>query len=412
MNFIILSNQQYDFELKTNKWHIANQMANKGHNVIFVDPPLRFKALVKRNKIIEQKSDNLVIYRPINIFNFKPFSSFNTYVHTKVLNKILKNWNNSERTILYVYHFDFPDLRNLFKSLKHDVSVYDCVDIYSEFPEYAEGKKVQSSSIIALIQKIDDALKIKFNQNGLSLKSWVDDQEKWLCKNVNLVFGSAPGVVDHLQPWTNGIVHYLPNAVEYDVFANVENYTEPEDLKDIPHPRIGFTGAIDTYKNNISLIEKSAEAYPDYHFILIGPEKVSDPDLDLTKLKSMSNVHFLGKKPWEQTPSYFKYFDAYFIPYNLNDYTIGCHPIKYFEGLAAGLPTLITLNSVKAFDVDNLVSENEDQFVKNIKIAIENDSTEKKEKRKAMAREHTWSGKADKILDLIIKIMSDSNKIE
>ena len=43
--FLILSNQPFDFELKTNKWHIADKLAKRGHNVLFVDPPLRFKAL-------------------------------------------------------------------------------------------------------------------------------------------------------------------------------------------------------------------------------------------------------------------------------------------------------------------------------------------------------------------------------
>ena len=43
-NFVILSNQPFDQDLKTNKWHVAKRLAKREHKVIFVDPPLRFKA--------------------------------------------------------------------------------------------------------------------------------------------------------------------------------------------------------------------------------------------------------------------------------------------------------------------------------------------------------------------------------
>lgn len=400
MLFIILSNQQFDSTFKTNKWHVANQLVAKGHKVIFVDPPLRFKAIKNFSKVIDQKSENLIVYKPINLLNFKPVSKLNTISQVNIIEsaiKILKAEN--EKRILYIYHFDFPDLRDFIKDFKHEVKVYDCVDIYSEFPEYATGAKV-NPSVISLIQHFDDALKIKFNQNGLSLKNWVDDQEKWLCENCDLVFASAPAIVTHLNKWRNDVV-YLPNAVIFEKFDHEKKLTEPKDIKQIPHPRVGFTGAIDAYKNNIKLIEECAKTYPNYQFIMIGPEKVSDPDLDLSILKSMKNVHFMGARPWDETPEYFDHFDAYFIPYNLNDYTIGSHPIKYFESLAAGLPTIATLSSVKEFDVDGYITEDETQFIKNIKIAIEEDSAEKRKARKELAKKHSWSSKVDRQVELI-----------
>jgi len=400
MVFIILSNQQFDFELKTNKWHVAKQLVEKGHKVIFVDPPLRFKALKSIASPIDQKSDRLVVYKPLNLFNFKPFSSVNTYRHLKVITKLLQNFAaDKEPVVLYIYHFDFPDLRDFVAKVQHTVSVYDCVDEYAAFPEYVSRKKV-SPSVISWLQWVDDELKIKLNQNGLQKADWVTAQEKWLCDSVGLVFASAPGLVEKLKKW-RGDVHYLPNAAAIDKFDHAQKLPEPVDLKDIPHPIIGFSGAIDTYKNNIGLIEKCAKIYPDYHFVMIGPEKVSDPDLDLATLKSMANVHFLGIKPWEDLPAYFDYFDAYFIPYNINDYTRGCHPVKYFEGLAAGLPTLITLNSVKEFDVDGYVTEDEAEFISNLKKAVTENSNKKVQKRKALARENSWSGKVNKQLEFI-----------
>ncbi len=410
-NFVILSNQQYDFELKTNKWHVAKRLSAQGHKVVFVDPPLRFKAFktfVKNPSFdlrklffnTEKKNENLIIYRPANVFNFWPFSEVNTYLHASKINELSRDFFHKEaKTILYIYHFDFPDLENFVKKITHDLMIYDCVDEYTAFPEYAEGKKV-NPSLIAPIQKIDDLLKIYTKQKGISNKNWVYYREEWLCKNSDLVFASAPELVAKLSKWKTPI-YYLPNAAESKLFdmkgVKVE---DPEYMKKIPHPRIGFSGAIDTYKNDIHLIEMCAETYPQYNFVLLGPEKIADPDLDLTKLKAMQNVFFVGKKPWEDTPVYFNVCDVFFIPYNLN--LVGCFPVKYFEALAVGLPTVITaLPGLEEFDVDGFVSKTREDFVKNIKKAVEENSPAKIAKRKKMAYENTWDGKVEKQLKLI-----------
>lgn len=413
--FVILSNQAYHLPLKTNKYHVATILAAKGYDVIFVDPPVRFKALKEFLKhpsinIFSMFSSMVVtnkvnVYKPANIFNFWPFSKINTSLHSKrILNKIshLKNQNPEAKVIMYVYHFDFPDLENFLEKIPHDLTIYDCVDEYEAFPEYA-NKTTINTGIVKIIQKIDDFLKINLNQKGISGVEWVKYREKYLAKNSDLIFVSAPGLIAKFSDYKEK-VHFLPNGCVPEKFDIDKNTTpEPKDLKNIKHPRIGFTGTLDGYKNNVKLIEKTASAIPEYQFILIGPEKLADPDLDLSVLKNMKNVHFLGLKQWEETPKYFIHFDAYFIPYNLNEAMVkGCFPVKYFESLAAGLPTVVTnLPAYKDYDVDHLVSKDDNEFIKNIRIAVENNSKEKIEKRKSMARDNSWDGKVNKQIALI-----------
>ncbi len=399
--FLILSNQPFDFELKTNKWHVAKILSERGHEVVFIDPPLRFKALKSLFKQGGQKINrpkNLTVYKPINLFNFFPFSIINTWFHTLVIKRLLRS---DRKLVVWVYHFDFPDLRNFLKRFEYDLLIYDVVDEYTAFPEYINRKRV-NPSIISWIQWFDDELKIRLNQKGLQGKDWVLNQEKWLSDNANLMFASAPGLVEKFNKWRKE-VYYLPNAAAVDKF-NIPSKTleEPEDLKSIPHPRIGFTGAIDTYKTDLDLVEKCAKTYPNYHFIMIGPEKVADPDLDLSALKSMDNVHFLGMKPWEETPKYFNHFDAYFIPYHLEGYGSGGFPVKYFEALSAGLPTIVTyLPAYKGFDPDGYVSNTAVEFIDNIKKGLDEDSQEKRQSRIDLAKQNSWDGKVDKQLALI-----------
>lgn len=419
--FLILSNQPFDFELKTNKWHIATNLSKLGHNVVFVDPPLRFRALkeyIKRGfkggffRHSEKKRDNLIVYKPANLFNFWPFSKINTSMHFNEIDVLLKSFKNSvsvnDKVIVWVYHFDFPDLKNFLEKMNYDLLIYDVVDEYTAFPEYSQRKRV-NPSVVSWIQWVDDELKIRINQGGKEGVEWVLAQEEWLAEKADLLFASAPGLVKKFLKWRED-VHYLPNAADVKKFDHDRNsLSEPDDIKELSHPRIGFSGAIDTYKNNIKLIEKSAITYPDYNFIMIGPEKVSDPDLDLGKLKSMRNVHFLGLKPWEETPNYFSHFDAYFIPYNLNEYTVGgCFPVKYFEALAAGLPTVVTnMPAYEGFDPDGYVSKTDDDFIENLKRAIIEDSKSRIEARKALARMNSWAGKVEKQLKLIKKSLNE-----
>src|SRR3990167_5453159 len=183
--FLILSNQPFDFELKTNKWHIADKLAKRGHNVLFVDPPLRFKALknfLKKPSLhfsalfcrTEKREKNMVVYKPANFFNFFPFSVINTFLHAGRIRRILLTLNISSEVskrdssvIIWVYHFDFPDLGNFLKRVPHNLLIYDVVDEYTAFPEYSRRKKI-NAGLVSIIQWLDDELKILINQKGFS----------------------------------------------------------------------------------------------------------------------------------------------------------------------------------------------------------------------------------------------------
>ena len=410
MNFIILSNQQFDSELKTNKWHISNQLAQKGHKVIFVDPPLRFRAVkrfIKNPSLnlfklmfeITHVNSNLMVYKPTHYFNFRPFSDLNTFLHSRKISDCIKNHFNQDKTIMYIYHFDYPDLQNFVGKFKFDKLVYDCVDDYREFPEYKDQKFV-NTGIVNLIQKFDFYLKVYLNQNGLKGALWVDNQESWLCKKANHVFAVSPDIVNKLKKFGVEAI-YLPNACDaIDFDLQKTQVLIPDDLKNIPHPIVGFTGAIDKYKNDLDLIKNCAVKYPNYSFVLIGPTKLTDPDTDLKDLKILPNVYFLEQKSQTVMPNYFNNFDAYFIPYNPKTYT--GFPVKYFESLATGLPTIVTdLSAYQGFDVDGYVSKTYGQFIENIKLGIEQNDAEKVKKRKKLAYQNTWSGKADKIVEIL-----------
>src|SRR3989344_3520331 len=189
-NIICLSNQFFDLPLKTNKWHVMTRLSKLGHNVLFVNPPTRYKALknlfrpghlsFKSLSGIRKENEALTIYSPINIFNFRPFSIINTWVHSQRIGSLLSAYEK-RKTILWVYHFDFPDMENF-------------------------------------IKKLDEVLKVRLNQSGFSGKKWVVKREEWLAEKSDLIFASAPGLVTKFKNMCLKIgkdteeVYFLPNS--------------------------------------------------------------------------------------------------------------------------------------------------------------------------------------------------------
>lgn len=369
------------------------RLAKQGHNVIFVDPPINvgrvFYNQVKRNNwspqrlISQTKKDaesHAVVYTPLNLV---PYSQITAKLHSNKINKLAsRSFDPNLKTVLWVYHVQIPQLQHYLHTLKYDFLVYDCVDNYAGFPDTKNPLKAAVSS------------------------SQVSEQEKVLATKADIVFATAPGLVDKMQKF-NKNVFFTPNVGDYEKFKNTQLIKDqiPQDLKQIPHPIIGFTGSLDDYKFDYDLVRKIAKDHPNYQFVLIGPQALKDREASDTiqKLENLPNIHALGSRPFDTIEYYFAGFDAYMIPYVLNDYTVdGCFPIKFHDALAAGLPTIVTdMPAYYPFADVAYISKNSEEFSQNIKNALEQDSAQLIQARKDVAKENSWEGKVEKLLSLI-----------
>lgn len=386
-NIICLSNQLWDWPLWTNKKHIMKRAADLGHNVIFVDPPINtgrmfFKQLfankwpLKRLLSGVSRDGNITIFSALD---FLPLHKYLARGHATRLNKLaLNTLDSSRKTILWVYHVEIPGVAHYITKVKHDFFVYDCVDNYAGFPKYDTQEK----------------------------KDAVNQQEQYVAKTADLVFASAPGLVDKMKKF-NDKTFYTPNVGDFEKFKDVRSFkgSLPADIANIPHPIIGFTGAVDEYKFDKALFRKLAQDYPSYSFVIIGSLALKDNESSLKGLgfDDLKNVYFLGSKDFRILQNYFAAFDAFIIPYQLNDYTVGgCFPIKFHDALAAGFPVIVTdLPAYRPFEDACYVSKSYNEFSQNIRLALEEDSQEKRLARQQIAKENSWEGKVAKLLALI-----------
>lgn len=229
----------------------------------------------------------------------------------------------------------------------------------------------------------------------------VPPSERRLIERVNRVVIHSPELLRR-KGSINPETMFLPNGVDFDLYA--AEWPEPQDLRDIPHPRVGYVGWLKRHLDWVMLLDL-ARATPDAHFVFIGPTS-PHPDVlpFLEELRTLPNVHLLGGRPVDELPAYTRHIDVGIMPYVVNDYTRCIYPLKAHEYLAAGKPVVGTrLPSLELLaDVVRLADGTDDWRVA-VRAALDGlPSTDQDvAARQAVARAHDWDGLADELAQMI-----------
>ena len=143
---------------------------------------------------------------------------------------------------------------------------------------------------------------------------------------------------------------------------------------------------------DLDLLAAVARLRPEWHFVLLG-----DSTIDLTPYRSLPNMHFLGRKKYEDLPAYCRQFDVGLVPFKINEVTRAGIPTKLREYLAAGLPVVSTpLPELGLFGPLIHAADTPDAFADAVESALATGPGTRCERSQAMARE-TWDGKLDLI---------------
>lgn len=253
-----------------------------------------------------------------------------------------------------------PDVSYLLGLFHEEKVIYYCVDDHSQFTGY------DVSQVLA--------------------------EEEVLCRKADLVVTTSLALQDAKAPF-NANTLLLPHGVDYEHFSQAlaEDLPAPDDIASIPHPRLGFFGLIRDWVD-LDLVAELARRRPEWHFVMVG-----DSTIDLAGYRSLSNLHFLGRKPYQELPAYCRAFDVGLIPFKINALTLAVNPIKLREYLAAGLPVVSSpLPEVALYDRWVKVAEGSDAFQNAIAevLAQGGDRGRAAERSDAMSHE-TWQSKVE-----------------
>ncbi|NUN09278.1 MAG: glycosyltransferase [Ignavibacteriaceae bacterium] len=376
-DIVVIGLQAWDVDIGSNCKNIAYEFA-KHNRVLYVNYPLDIITLLRERhlprtketrEMIRGRRDNL---RQVaeNIYTFTParlLASINWIKSPDMFDR-LNRFNNKR------YAAEVKDGIN--RLGMKNVILFNDNDIFRPlyFKEY-----------------LNPALSVYYSRDNLvGVNYWKlhgERLEPLLIAKSDLCVANSTYLAEYCRKY-NPNSFYVGQGCELDIFDEDKIKDKPEDMKNITGPVVGYVGALNGLRLDIKCIEYFAGKLENWSVVLVGPE---DDNFMKSSLHNMKNVYFLGRKDASQLPGYIKYFDVCINPQVINPVTIGNYPRKIDEYLAMGKPVVATkTEAMSVFAGHTYLAENNDDYVRFIAKAKEENSAELASVRKAFAREHTW----------------------
>jgi len=132
------------------------------------------------------------------------------------------------------------------------------------------------------------------------------------------------------------LTHLISNAVDVEHFRAPQ--PRPDDLP--PGPTSVYVGSLHEDRIDVELIARLSSEVPGISIVLVGPNSLSGATN--ARLGTLPNVSLLGPKAYEAVPAYLQHADVVIVPHVVSRFTESLDPIKAYECLAVGRPTLAT----------------------------------------------------------------------
>jgi len=311
---------------------------------------------------------SLPLVIPTNRFNSSILERMNSRVYRLVLDRtVLGSAGSGMRTVAIIDH---PLWGCVLRRGDFDSLFYDCIDDISLYARSASLERFGG-----------------YEQRLMNLSDGA--------------FVTAQKLEDHLRSLNLGKpIIRIPNGVDVEWFRRRSGEEGcPKDLEQLPRPRVGYIGTIADWID-FSLIERTARAFPEVSFVFIGPLDSSRRHRDLA---SRPNIRWLGRKPYESVPLYVQGCDVCWIPFAAGRITENTNPIKLFEYFSLGKPVVATgLPEILPFAAGGVVyaGTNAQEICEALRAALAEQSAELPARRLSVARDHSWDGLVQKIVDV------------
>lgn len=358
MDIVCFSHLRWDFVYQRPQ-HLMTRFARQ-NRVFVIEEPL-FNA--ERTDYLElNKKGNLTIAIP----HLRNGLSTQDVIFQQV--KLLRDLFEEENIINYLMWYYTPMALSIGDHFSPDFILYDCMDELSNF---------------------------KFAPPELK------EKELELFRKADLVFTGGHNLY-HAKKHSHHNIYPFPSSIDKEHFSNARQIVnDPEDQKNIPHPRFGFYGVVDE-RFDIDLIKEVAERKPEWHFIILGPVVKIDPEI----LPKLNNIHYLQGKSYDELPQYLGGWDIAIIPFLRNDATKYISPTKTPEYLAGGKPVISTsiIDVVRPYSINNLVhiADSADDFIRAAEMELKNTNKDKwLQKVDLFLSQNSWNKTWERMRQLI-----------
>jgi glycosyltransferase involved in cell wall biosynthesis len=227
----------------------------------------------------------------------------------------------------------------------------------------------------------------------------IREMEQQVIRKANVVFAISEPLVAS-KGKQNPNTYFSPHGVETAHFSRAyhDALARPRELGGIQGPIVGFFGLIEDWLD-FDLLEYLARERPQYAFVMVG--RVAR---DVSRFAHLENVVFLGKKSYEDIPSYLRAFDVCHIPFELSDVILNSSPLKLKEYLAGGKPVVsVAIDEVRKLDGLVYVATDRESYLAAIDRALAEDSPERAEARVRAMEGESWQSKVETISERVAR---------
>lgn len=385
-NFIFVGNQPWDVPIGSNCKNIAEVVAKK-NKVLYVNRPLD-----RITKMKNDPKDADFIARRLAVLNGSadPITHIKDGLYTLDPAVLMESINWLPDNFIYDW-----SLKAISKKFFAEIAKAAAKMGFDDYYFFNDSEMFQAFYAPEMLKA---KLNVYYSRDNLTSTGYFKKHglrlEPQLIKKYDLAVANSLYLKDYCAQH-NPKSYYVGQGCDLSIFDPKINHVEPEEFKNIPHPRIGYIGALLKLRLDLKLLEDLARNRKDWSFVYVGPEDEHFKNSDLHK---MENVYFLGPKKPEELGQYLSAFDLAMNPQELNEMTIGNYPRKIDEYLAMGKPTLATpTRAMEVFKDHVYLAEGAKGYEDAIELAFRENSPEKENERIRFAQSHSWENSVEEI---------------
>ncbi len=367
---------------------LAKQIKNQ-YNIMIIEPGTHYKTVLNNKLDSQHNLNSMLQLHPIqmseNIFKIRIMNS--GFIRGVSVSKILKqNSNYSDaiyKSLLEIFGKNTKITYWIQKPLQ-----YKWIDKRYDF-----------------IYEVYDEYTMDF-QTGAVKKDVLKEENQVLPLAKHVFFTSKP-LADrkshNAKSWS-----IVGNGVNFDIFSK---YRIKEDVKSSKRNSVAYLGNLSNFFN-WELMYQVVSQMPDLDFIFYGQlelENMGDRKEIAKKLISFSNTVFTGRVTREEGSVGINIVDVLIIPFVINDAMHAVNPLKLWEYFATGKPVIST--PMDAIDVKFpylRVASSSDEWIKNIRNAINEKDDKIKTMRVDLAHDNSWKKLILKYINVLDEIEKNS----
>jgi glycosyltransferase involved in cell wall biosynthesis len=366
------------------KAHLMRKFARAGNKVIFVNsismglPGLAHKDLLPRikrklgsySKLARQTEDGITVVSPASL----PFfgSATARRLNRQMIGAQIRKLAQSRGLTKPILWIAIPTAAEMIGAFDESAIIYQVSDKY-------DANTMDHATDPALIRKLHEQA--------------ID--------RADLVFYSGRKLFDEA---TRGRDHsyLLEQGVDYERWSKVTTLSIAPEIDKIPHPRLGYFGAIEPWLVDQELIKRAARERPTWQWIFIGNRSRG------IEIEDLPNTHFLPPVQYEELPAYAAGFDVCVLPWETEQaFTSYGSAIKVREYLASGKPVVISpLPEYEPMGDVLRIARSRDEFLRLVEDALNENDESASAKRQAAVASGTWDARAEWVSGLIEKTLA------